>query len=97
MGNVSATLSGARQYAPYNAMGDGYVRFIGTVSAAGIQGRMTYEGYTATAPFTGVIQTAQGNLSIGVLDNSGGQMTIYGEQASLGPPSIIGRFVCNWR
>jgi hypothetical protein len=97
LGNTPALLSGVRQHTPTNAMGDGYVRFSGTVAAGGIQGHMTYEGYTATAPFKGVIETMQGGLSIGVLDNTGGQMIIYGGRASLGPPDTIGRFVCDWQ
>ena len=36
-----------------------------------------YEGYTATAPFSGVITTPQGVLRIGVLDNTGGEFIIY--------------------
>ena len=95
MGDTPAVLSGVRQYAPYNAVGDGYVRFSGTVAAGGIQARMTYEGYTRTAPFRGVIATAQGGMSIGVLDNSAGQMIIYSGRPSLGPPETIGRFVCS--
>lgn len=97
MGHTPAVLSGVRQYAPYNALGDGYVRFNGSVTAGGIQGRITYEGYTQTAPFSGAIETAQGNLSVGILDNTGGQMIIYGGKPSLGPPDIIGRFSCSWR
>ena len=97
MGNLPAVLSGVRQYAPYNAVGDGYVKFIGRVSAGGVSGRITYEGYTRTAPFQGVVVTPQGSFTIGVLDNTGGQMIIYGGRPSLGPPEILGRFVCDWR
>lgn len=97
MGDTPAVLSGVRQYASYNSVGDGYVQFNGTVAAGGLQGRMSYEGYTQSGSFQGVIETARGNLSIGVLDNTGGQMIIYGGRPSLGPPDTIGRFVCNWR
>ena len=97
MDNTPATLSGVRQYQPYNPLGDGYVRFSGSVTAGGISGRISYEGYTRTAPFSGVIQTAQGTLSVGILDNTGGQFIIYGGRPSLGPPATIGRFACTWR
>jgi hypothetical protein len=94
MGNTPAVMSGVRRYAPYNAVGDGYVRFAGTVNAGGIAGRVSYEGYTQTAP---VIETAQGPLRIAVLDNTSGRMIIYGGTPSLGPPQTIGEFVCRWR
>ena len=97
MGDTPAVMSGVRQYAPYNAMGDGYVRFAGTVKAGGISARVTYEGHTRTAPFEGIIATPQGPLRIGVLDNTGGQMIIYGGAPSLGPPQTIGQFVCKWQ
>ena len=97
MGDTPAVVSGVRQFTQHNAVGDGYVRFSGTVAAGGIQGRMTYEGYTATGSFRGAIETMQGALSIGVLDNTGGQMIIYGGRPRLGPPDTIGRFVCDWQ
>jgi hypothetical protein len=97
MGNVSATLRGVRQYAPYNALGDGHVKFAGNVSAGGITGQILYGGYTRTAPFDGVILTPEGSISIGVLDNTGGQMIIYSGTPTLGPPQTIGRFVCQWQ
>jgi hypothetical protein len=97
MGDVPAVLSGGRQFVPYNALGDGYVKFVGTVSTGGISGRMMYEGGTQTAPFGGVIVTPQLQLRIGVLDNTGGQMIIYDGVPSLGPPETIGRFVCTWK
>jgi hypothetical protein len=97
MGNTPAVLSGRRQYTPYNALGDGYVRFSGTVTAGGIQGRITYEGYTRTGCFKGAIETTHGDLSIAVLDNTGGQMIIYSGKPSLGAPDTIGRFACKWR
>jgi hypothetical protein len=97
MADVNATLSGVRQYAPYNPLGDGYVKFVGNVSAGGVSGRITYEGYTQSAPFDGLITSLGGQLSIRVLDNTGGQMIIYDGGASLGPPQIIGRFICGWQ
>ena len=53
MGDTPALLAGSRQYAAYNALGDGYVKFAGTVSAGGITGRIVYEGYTQTGAFEG--------------------------------------------
>ena len=97
MGNTPAVLSGVRRYAPYNAAGDGYVKFSGTVAAGGIRGNVAYEGYTQTAPFQGVIETPRGPLAISVLDNTGGRMIIYGGTPSLGPPQTIGEFVCRWQ
>lgn len=96
MGDTSAVLSGVRQYLPHNSLGDGYVRFVGTVTAGGIAGRMVYDGYTRTAPFEGVISTPNGGLRIAVLDNTSGQMIIYGGGPSLGAPDTIGQFVCRW-
>ena len=80
----------------YNSLGDGYVKFAGQVSAGGIQGRIMYEGYTATAPFSGVITTPQGVLRIGVLDNTGGEFIIYEGTPRLPRPQTLGRFVCRW-
>jgi hypothetical protein len=97
MGDVPAVLSGLWQFTPYNAMQDGYVKFAGEVSAGGISARMTYEGYTRSAPYGGVITNSQGALRVGVLDNTGGQMLIYEGTPRLGPPTMIGRFVCDWQ
>jgi hypothetical protein len=96
MGDVPSVLAGVRIYSPYNALGDGYVKFAGQVSAGGIQGRIMYEGYTATAPFSGVITTPQGVLRIGVLDNTGGEFIIYEGTARIGAPQTLGRFMCRW-
>jgi hypothetical protein len=100
--NLPATLAGTRQYAPYNALGDGYVKFFGNIRARGndgrpIDGRMTYEGYTNNVPFQGVIESPLGVYRIGVLDNTGGRMIIYDGRATLGPPQIFGEFGCDWR
>ena len=94
---AQATVAGVRQFAPTSALGDGYVRFEGTIAAAGMQGRIAYEGYTRTTPFTGIVQGPLGEASIGVLDNTGGSMIIYSGAASLGPPTILGQFTCAWR
>jgi hypothetical protein len=96
MGNVPAVLQGVRLHSAYNALGDGYVKFSGVVSAGGISGRIAYEGYTATAPFDGAITTSQGVIRIGVLDNTSGQMIIYDGRPTLRAPDTLGRFVCRW-
>ena len=97
MGDVTAVLTGVRQFTPTNGLGDGYVSFVGNVSAGGIDGRMVYQGSTQSAPFSGIIETSQGVLRIGVLDNTGGRMIIYDGTASLGPPRVIGVFACEWQ
>ena len=97
MGNTPAVLVGNRQYAAYNRLGDGYVKFAGTVSAGGITGRILYEGYTQTGAFEGVIATPHGNLRIAVLDNTGGKMIIYSGKPTLGAPQTLGQFVCRWQ
>lgn len=100
--NLPATLVGTRHYVPHNAVGDGYVRFAGGIRARGndgrpIDGRITYEGYTRTAPFPGVIESPLGVYRVGVLDNTAGRMIIYDGRPNLGPPNIFGQFVCDWR
>lgn len=92
-----ATLQGVRAYQPYNAAGDGEVRFSGTISAANITGSIQYGGYTQVGAFEGYIQSPAGTVAIGVLDNTGGRMIIYDGAPSLGPPPEIGTFVCQWR
>jgi hypothetical protein len=62
-----------------------------------MQGSIAYEGYTATAPFSGVISGPLGTAWIGVLDNTGGRMMIYDGKPLLGAPQIFGEFVCSWR
>jgi hypothetical protein len=93
----AAVISGMRQFTQTSALGDGYVRFQGSIAAAGMQGRIAYEGYTATAPFEGLMVGPLGQMSIGVLDNTGGRMIIYGGTPSLGAPNTLGEFVCNWQ
>jgi len=95
--NFGAVLSGVRMFTPYNALGDGFVRFNGSVSAGGRTGRMIYEGCTRTAPFEGIIETPQGTWRIKVLDNTNGQMKIYDGKESLGAPPIVGNLGCSWR
>lgn len=92
-----ATLRGVRAYQAYNAAGDGEVRFSGTISAANITGSIQYGGYTQVGAFEGYIQSPAGSVAIGVLDNTGGRMIIYDGAPSLGPPTEIGIFVCQWR
>jgi hypothetical protein len=57
---------------------------------------MHYAGYTATAPFRGVMFGPLRAMEIGALDNTGGRMIIYDGRATLGPPDTIGQFVCAW-
>jgi len=97
LSGAPATISGDREFTPTSALGDGYVRFQGSVAAAGMQGSIVYEGYTATAPFSGTIEGPPGRIAIGVLDNTGGKMIIYAGAPSLGPPNELGEFVCNWQ
>lgn len=93
---MSATLSGTRQFQQTSPLGDGYVRFSGLVEAGGMIGSIMWGGYTATAPFDGVLDSPIGRQSIAVLDNTDGKMLIYDGQPTTGPPNTIGEFVCNW-
>jgi hypothetical protein len=94
---AQAMLSGVRQFVPTSALGDGRVQFQGRITAAGMEGTIGYEGYTATAPFSGVVQGPLGTMAIGVLDNTSGRMLIYEGKASLGRPRTVGEFICDWR
>ena len=94
---AQAMIIGMRQFTPTSAMGDGYVRFQGEIGVGNIRGGMAYEGYTATGSFAGQITAPQGTIRIGVLDNTGGRMIIYGGAASLGPPTTLGEFGCHWQ
>jgi hypothetical protein len=97
LSGTPAAISGTREFTQTTAVGDGYVRFQGGVAAGGMEGSVTYEGYTATAPFSGVMEGPLGRIAIGVLDNTGGRMIIYSGTPSLGPPNELGEFVCNWQ
>ncbi len=89
-------IEGQRRYEAYNALGDGYVSFVGQLATGQMQGRIQYEGYTNTAPFEGLIIGQFAPISISVLDNTGGEMIIYDGTPSLGPPEILARLICNW-
>jgi hypothetical protein len=100
--NQGATITGQYVYAPYNAMGDGAVRFVGTLRSPLGQAKLGYEGYTNHAPYEGYLYVEsgpyQGNTyKVGILDNTGGQFVIYDGTPTLGPPNEWGRFVCEWR
>ncbi|MAU01868.1 MAG: hypothetical protein CL608_32425 [Anaerolineaceae bacterium] len=95
--NYSATLEGERVYSPYNALGDGYVTFRGTLTANGWDYPMEYEGYTNTAPFDGFIEESRDQiLHIAVLDNTAGNFIIYDGRPTLQAPDIWGEFDCRW-
>ncbi len=93
---LQAIISGQRLYSPYNALGDGEVAFSGQIQAGNITGTIQYGGYT-TGAFDGFIQSTAGSVRISVLDNTGGRMIIYEGGASLGAPTEIGVFVCDWQ
>jgi len=94
---TSAVVEGKRTYEPYNQLGDAYIRFSGTLKTNFEVMLMKYEGYTNLAPFKGTLQTLQGLLLIAVLDAlPGDQMIIYDGVERLGPPEILGQFVCVW-
>jgi hypothetical protein len=93
---LRAIISGQRLFQPYNALGDGEVAFNGQIQTANIAGTIQYGGYTSGA-FDGFIQSSAGSVSITVLDNTGGRMIIYEGGASLGAPTEIGIFICEWQ
>jgi hypothetical protein len=93
---LQAVISGQRLFQPYNALGDGEVAFNGQIQTANIAGTIQYGGYTSGA-FDGFIQSSAGSVRIAVLDNTGGRMIIYEGGASLGAPTEIGVFVCDWQ
>ena len=97
LSGAPATISGDRQFTPTTGPDDGYVQFQGSIAGAGMQGTLIYEGYTATAPFSGTIDGPLGRIVVGVLDNTGGRMIIYSGTPSLGPPNELGEFVCSWQ
>ena len=92
-----AVLEGRRAYMRASSSGDGdFVRFQGMIRSAQGTANFAYEGYVLTAPFPGMIQMPQGSYWVKVLDNTGGKMIIYSGQERLGPPDIVGQFVCSW-
>jgi hypothetical protein len=93
---IQAVILGQRLFQPHNALGDGEVAFNGQIQAGNIAGTIEYGGYTSGA-FDGFIQSSAGSVSIAVLDNTGGRMIIYEGGASLGAPTEIGVFVCDWQ
>jgi hypothetical protein len=90
-------VEGTRSLQTYNAIGDGFVRFEGSVQTGQTAGRMQYEGYTRTGAFQGLISGNFQPIPIAVLDNTGGEMIIYAGGASLGAPEILARLRCAWR
>ena len=70
-------------------------QFRGSIAASGVEGTVAYEGHAAAGSFSGVIESALGEMSIAVLDNTGGRMIIYDGKASLGPPTAPGEFACS--
>jgi hypothetical protein len=90
-------IEGRRTLHVYNALGDGYVRFVGRVRTSRLRGRLRYEGYTNLVPFEGFITGQFAPIPVAVLDNTGGRMIIYDGRPSLGPPDILARLVCDWR
>jgi hypothetical protein len=100
--NQRATITGRRIYAPYNAMGDGTVQFVGTLRSPLGQAELGYEGYTKLAPYDGYLYMQsgpyQGNTyKVSILDNTGGQFVIDDGKPTLRAPNELGRFVCQWR
>lgn len=94
---AQATVSGTRLFQATSAMGDGFVRFQGSISAGGVVGEINYQGYTNTS-FPGIVRGPLGELAIGVLDNTDGRMIIYqGGAPSIWAPQAIGEFICNWQ
>lgn len=100
--NQRAEITGQYSYAPYNALGDGKVQFVGTLRSPLGQAELGYEGYTNVTPYDGYLNVQsgpyQGNTyRVGILDNTGGQFVIYDGRPTLGAPNELGRFVCEWR
>jgi hypothetical protein len=92
-------IRGTRTYTPYNALGDGTVRFQGTATAGGQAAPLAYEGYTRTAPFAGTVGMAAGPYPISVLDATGPRgdlMIVYDARPTMGPPTILAELVCRW-
>jgi hypothetical protein len=95
-----AVIEGQRAYVPYNAMGDGTVKFSGVINSVHGTARIYWEGYSQSAPFSGIVDTSAGPIYISVLDatgDDGSKMIIYEDRASLGAPTILGELRCTWR
>jgi hypothetical protein len=99
--NQRALITGQKVYAPYNALGDGTVRFVGTLRSPLGEAELGYEGYTNAPPYDGYLYVQsgpyQGTYKIGILDDTDGQFLIYDGKPTLGPADEWGRFVCQWR
>ena len=93
-GGYPAAIGGTR-YSQRTATLNEYVRFQGQIAVAGQQGTIVWEG--PYPPYQGIVQIPTYSGIIGVLDNTGGRLVIYGGQASLGPPPELGQFGCQWR
>ena len=93
-GGYPAAIGGTR-YSQRTATLNEYVRFEGQIAVAGQRGTIAWEG--AYPPYQGIVQIPTYSATIGVLDNTGGRLVIYGGQASLGPPPELGQFGCQWR
>ena len=99
--NQRATITGRYVYAPYNALGDGTVRFVGTLRSPMGQAKLVYEGYTKLAPYDGYLYVQSGpyqgnSYRVGILDKTSGQFVIYDGKPTLRAPNEWGRFVCEW-
>lgn len=98
--NLPASVNGMREFEAYNALGDGYLRFSGTITTSTESAPMTYEDYSNLAPYEGSIRSdSVGTIAISVLDATGPNndtMIIYSDIPTLGPPDILGEFTCVW-
>lgn len=98
--NLPASVNGVREFEAYNALGDGYLRFTGTITTSTESAPMTYEDYSNLAPYEGSIRSdSVGIIAISVLDATGPNndtMIIYSDIPTLGPPDILGEFTCVW-
>ena len=99
--NQRARITGRYVYAPYNALGDARVHFVGTLSSPLGQAELQYGGYTNVTPYDGYLYVRSGpyrgnTFRVGILDNTGGEFVIYDGTATLGAPNEMGRFACQW-
>ena len=90
--NYPARVSGIRKF--QESWGAG-----GYVSSVNFQGQLQSQQGTVGL----VYERGEGLLltnpptSIGILDNTGGKMKIYDGKPSLGAPTQLGEFTCQWR